>query len=134
MLGTLPVAAPGLLASARAVLGLLIEMGCTRVQLASVELEQERLRLAGLCMLAVATMFLFGVTLVLCGLLLVLVFWDGPRLLVACLVAAFFVCSSAALAWRWRLAQQRRPPFLTSTLATLREDRESLLGAQRTAP
>jgi uncharacterized membrane protein YqjE len=127
-------ATPGLLASARAVLGLLIEMGCTRVQLASVELEAERLHLVSLCLLAMATMFFLGVTLVLTALLLVLVFWDGPRLWVASGVAAFFVLGTAALGWRWRLAQQRRAPFLASTLATLRGDREALLGTEQALP
>jgi uncharacterized membrane protein YqjE len=126
--------APGLLASARTVLGLLVEMGCTRVQLASVELEEERLRLVSLCLLAVATMFFLGVSLVLTALLLVLVFWDGPRLWVACGVAAFFVFATAALAWRWRLAQQRRPPLLASTLATLRADRQALQGTDPAWP
>ncbi len=130
----MPAATPGLLASASAVFGLLVEMGCTRLQLASVELEEERLRLVSLCLLALATMFFLGVTLVFTALLLVLVFWDGPRLWVASGVAGFFILGTAALAWRWRWVQQHRPPFLASTLATLRADREALLGPQQAMP
>jgi uncharacterized membrane protein YqjE len=122
------------MASARAVVAALVEMGCTRVQLATVELEEERLRLVGLCLMAIATMFFCGVALVLLALLLVLVFWDGPRVLVMSLVTAFFVLLAAGLAWRWRVQQQRRPALLSSTLATLRADGEALLRRDQAVP
>jgi uncharacterized membrane protein YqjE len=118
----------GWLASARATLGLLIEMGCTRVQLAGCELEEEGLRLAQVGLMALAALFMLCMLLLLSAFLLVLVFWDGPRVLVLALVMLFYFCATVALIWRCRYILRNRPPLLNSTLAALRADRDALLG------
>jgi uncharacterized membrane protein YqjE len=125
-------ATPGLLACTRSVLGLLIEMGCTRVQLASCELEEEGQRLAQLCLLALASLFLLGMLLLLCAFLAVLVFWDGPRVLVLSLIVLTYLLAALALIWRCRQILRHRPPLLASTLAALRADRDVLLGPVQT--
>ena len=119
--------AQGLLGSARAVLVALLEIGQTRLQLASTELEEERLRIAELLLFATAALFFRGIGIVLATLLLVLLFWDGPRVLVLALAAAAFLAIGAGLAAAWRRKAAAKPPLLASTLAELQRDREALI-------
>jgi uncharacterized membrane protein YqjE len=119
---------PGWLVGARAALGLLVEMGCTRVQLAGCELEEEGQRLAQLGLMALAALFLLSMLLLLSAFLLVLVFWDGPRVLVLSLIILSCLLAVVALLWRCRYILRHRPPLLANTLAALRADRDALLG------
>lgn len=122
-------AQPGLIGSARAVLVALLDIGQTRLQLASTELEEERVRVAELLLWAGAALFFLGVGLVMAALLLVLVLWDGPRVLALALVAGGFLAAGVALAMGWRRKTRTKPPLLATTLAELRRDRDALLGA-----
>jgi uncharacterized membrane protein YqjE len=119
--------AQGLLGSARAVLVALLEIGQTRLQLASTEIEEERLRIAELLLFATAALFFLGIGIVLATLLVVLLFWDGPRVLVLALAAAAFLAIGAGLAAAWRRKAAAKPPLLASTLAELQRDREALI-------
>ena len=119
--------AQGLLGSARAVLVALLEIGQTRLQLASTELEEERLRIAELLLFATAALFFLGIGIVLATLLLVLLYWDGPRVLVLALAAATFLATGAGLAAAWRRKAAAKPPLMASTLAELQRDREALI-------
>jgi len=119
---------PGLLGSARAVLAGLVEIGQTRLQLASTELEEERLRLAELLLYATLALFFLGIGLVLASLLLVLLFWDGPRLLVLGLLTVLYLAIAAALGMAWRRKARAKPALLATTLAELQRDREALAG------
>lgn len=118
----------GLLGSARQVLGALIDIGQTRLQLAGTELEEERLRVAELLVLATAALFFLGIGIVLATLLLVLLFWDGPRVLALTLAAALFLALGAGLATAWRHKARHKPPLLATTIAELRRDRDALIG------
>lgn len=119
---------PGLLASARAVLAGLIDIGQTRLQLASTEIEEERLRLAELLLWATATLFFVGIGLVLAALLLVLLVWDGPREWVLGGVTAVFLAVGGWAAAAWRRKARNKPAFLATTLAELKRDRAALGG------
>jgi uncharacterized membrane protein YqjE len=120
--------AQGLFASARHVLAALVEIGQTRLQLASTELEEERLRLAALLLYAAAAFFFLGLGIVFATLLLVLVFWDGPRIAVLTLLVLLYLATGAGLAVVWRHKARNKPPLLATTLAELRRDRDALLG------
>jgi uncharacterized membrane protein YqjE len=117
-----------LFGSARLVLSALVDIGQTRLQLASTELEEERLRVAELLLFAAAALFFLGLGIVLATLLLVLVFWDGPRLLVLGSAAALFFALGAGLAASWRRKSRAKPPLLAATLAELQRDRDALIG------
>jgi uncharacterized membrane protein YqjE len=119
---------PGLLGSARAVLVALLEIGQTRLQLAGTELEEERLRIAELMLFATAALFFLGLGIVLATLLLVLLFWDGPRLWVLGAAASLFLMGGVGTAAAWRRKARSKPPLLASTLAELQRDRDALLG------
>ncbi len=119
---------PGLLASARAVLAGLIDIGQTRLQLASTEIEEERLRLAELLLWATAALFFIGIGLVLAALLLVLLVWDGPREWVLGGLTALFLAIGGWAAAAWRRKARAKPAFLATTLAELKRDRAALGG------
>ena len=124
----------GLFASARNVLAALVDIGQTRLQLASTELEEEYLRLAALLFYAAAALFFLGLGIVLATLLLVLVFWDGPRILVLSLAVLVYLGAAAGLALTLRRKARSKPPLLATTIAELRRDRDTLSGQPADAP
>jgi uncharacterized membrane protein YqjE len=119
---------PGLLGSGRLVLAALVEIGQTRLQLASTELEEERLRLTELLVYGVVALFCIGVGLILALLLLVLVFWDGPRVLVLAIETAVFLGTGAVLVAVFRSKARNKPRLLATTIDELRRDRDALRG------
>lgn len=125
---------PGLLGSARAALAGLVEIGHTRLQLAATELEEERLRVAQLLLYACAALFFLGLGLVLAALLVVLVFWEGNRLLVLGLETAVFLGLGVGLSLAWRHKAQSKPRLLATTLAELQRDGAALQPGRAQAP
>jgi uncharacterized membrane protein YqjE len=116
----------GLLDSLRGVADTGLDFVQTRIQLFSVDLEQEMLRAGSLVMQAVAAVLLaiFAITFI--GIALVVVFWDSHRELVAILVAGFFVLLAAVVAIRLKRALAARPRPFNSTLEVLEQDRDAL--------
>lgn len=123
--------APGLLGSARRVLVALIEIGQTRLQLATTEVEEERLRVAELLIYATLTLFFLGIGLVLASLLLVLLYWDSHRELVLASVSALFLALGVGLAVTWRHKARHKPKLLATTIAELQRDRQVLQSSLR---
>ncbi len=117
---------PGLLGSARQALAALIEIGRTRLELATTELEEERLRVAELLLCAAASLFFLGVGLVFAAMLLVVLFWDGQRELVLSAVTAVFLALGSGLTLAWRRKLRAKPKPLANTLAELQRDSEAL--------
>jgi uncharacterized membrane protein YqjE len=117
---------PGLLASARAVLAGLVEIGHTRLQLASTELEEEGLRLAEWLLLALAAFFLCGVTVVLMAMLAVLLAWDGPREWVMGGITAVFTLAAVGAVATLRHKLRHRSGFMAATIAELKRDSAEL--------
>lgn len=121
-------ATPGLLASVRSVFAGLLEVGQTRLQLASTEIEEERLRLAELLLWATMALFFLGIGVVFAGPLLVLLFWDGPREWVLAGVTAVFLATGLCTGAVWRRKARSKPAFLAATLGELQRDRAALRG------
>jgi uncharacterized membrane protein YqjE len=120
--------ATGLVGSVRALLAGLVEVGQTRLQLASTELEEERIRLAELLICAIAALFFLGIGIVLAAVLIVVVFWDGPRVEALATVTALFVGVGIWLAVSWRARARAKPKLLAATIAELKRDRDALRG------
>ena len=110
------------------VLGSLIDIGRTRLELVTVELEEERLVLARLWIAAAFTLFLLFVGLVLAvgGIVLLCAPADRPAALGS--LSALFLVAALAAAWQWRRLRLRRSPFLHATLGELRHDGGALPG------
>lgn len=109
--------------AARQVLADVLDIGRTRLELATVEIEEERLRLAQLLLGATLTLFLLLVAVLLGSAWLVL--WCPPEHRVALLgaLAGGFLAASGAVGWRWRQLAHNKPPLLHATLAELQRDR-----------
>jgi uncharacterized membrane protein YqjE len=116
----------GLRDAAQQVLADVIEIGRTRLELATVELEEERLRLARLWVGAAVTLFLLFAGLMLSAAWLVMLCPPEQRVLALGLLAAGFLAAAGFSAWRWRQLAVNRPPLLHATLAELRHDRDAV--------
>lgn len=121
-----PTTPPGLLGSARRVLVSLIEIAQTRLQIASTEVQEERLRVAELLLYATVSLFFLGVGLVLASLWVVLLFWDDHRELVLAAISGVFLLAGAGLAITWRHKARHKPKLLATTVAELQRDRDAL--------
>lgn len=124
---------PGLLGSARLVLSALLEIGHNRLQLASTELEEERLRVAELMLLATIALFFLSMAAVFSSLLVVVWFWDTHRVLALAGVTAAHLGIGVCAAWVWRRRARSKPPLLAATLQELRRDHAALRQAARGA-
>ena len=117
---------PGLLNSAREVLAALLDIGQTRLQVASTELEQQRLHLSRLLLQAALCFFLLGMGSIMVTLWLVVVFWDEHRLLAIGLITTAYLGGAIGCGLAWRRQARRKPAFLSTTVAELRRDGEAL--------
>lgn len=118
----------GLLGSARRVLAAVLDIAHTRLQLASTELEEERLRLTELMLWAALALFFLFVGVVLTALLVVVLLWDDHRELALALLSAGFLGSAALAGFIGMRKARSRPPLFAATLAELKRDREALRG------
>ncbi len=117
-----------LLRSLGNVLASLIDVGQTRLELLTLELQAEVRRAASLLAIGFFTLFFAGMGCLLAGLSLIFAFWDVHRILVSLLVTAFFFLLASLGAWKLSAQLRRKPPLLGDTLAELRKDRDRLRG------
>lgn len=116
----------GLFDSLSAFAGNLIATIQTRLELLSVDLEEEREHLFSIMLLAIASMFLLGVGIVLAAILLVVLFWETHRLLVLSSLTASFLLLGVAV-WIYALHKVRtKPKLFTSSLSELHKDQQQL--------
>ena len=115
-----------MLDSLRAMLATLVSLTHTRLELLTVELEQEVERLVGTLLWSILGLFCGGIAVLMIALTIVIAFWDGHRLLAAGLVALSFsgVAVAAMLVVRHRL--RTRPRFLSATIGELARDARAL--------
>lgn len=120
-----PTPGPGLFASVRRMLKTLLELVSTRIELVSVEIEEQIEYASGILLWSVAAIFFGSLTVLLLALTIVIAFWDDHRLLAAGLVTCAFalIAVGAVLVVRARL--RRRPQFLGATAAELKRDADA---------
>jgi uncharacterized membrane protein YqjE len=118
--------AGGLVRSVQQLLGTILEIIQTRVEIVSNEVEEEREQLRHLVLYGLLTVLFLAIGLLLATLFLVLLFWDEHRLTVigvfAGLYLGFAIVAGAAVATRQRTRQR----FLATTIAELQQDRDRL--------
>jgi uncharacterized membrane protein YqjE len=127
-----PEAAPatpaeaGLFASLRRALATLLELGHTRLELVSVEIEEQIEHAAGVLLWSIAAIFFGSLAVLVLALTVVIAFWDSHRLLAAgCVTGALAALAlGAVLVVRARLRQ--RPRLLSATVAELKRDTAAL--------
>jgi uncharacterized membrane protein YqjE len=105
-----------------------LAMARTRLELATVELQEETQRLFGYLGLALVAAVLGAGALVLAVLFILVLFWDSHRLLAVGGMTALFALGCWIAVARLRGALAARPPMLAATLAELRKDVEFAKG------
>lgn len=116
----------GLLASLRRLLATAIEIVQTRLELFSIELEEEGLRLRELLLYALVALFFLGFGVLLFTLLVVVLFWDTYRLPVLGGLAVLYLAIGIGAALRVRHTLRTRPRLFAATLGEFGKDREQL--------
>ena len=121
---------PGPRSLLREILGTLLDIGQTRLELAVTEIEEERLRLARLALHATFALFFIGLGLMLAVGAVVLACPPAWRPGIAAIFSALCLCAGGWAWWRWQQAAARKPSLMGATLDELSKDSQCLKGAQ----
>ena len=124
----MPVASSGLMGSVRRLTGTLIAIVSTRLELLVNELQEERLRLTQMFLLALIALFLLGTGLILLNAFIVVVFWDSHRLLALGLLCVVYLVAGAAVVMSLRAKAQVGSKLFSASLAEFDKDRQALRG------
>lgn len=117
----------GLMESSKRVVGTLLAIFQTRLELLSNEIEEERLRVRQMFFYGSIALFFFGLSIMLLTVFIVVVFWDSYRLSVlGGLTALFFLAGLLVFNSLRNLSLERTKLFATS-LSELEEDRARLI-------
>ena len=110
----------------RAIASNLLRALITRLELAASDIEEQLLRLSGVLLLLILGGCMLAMALWLGVLLLIVLFWDGNRILVISLLLTAF-SGSGLLCMLWARRQlATRPALLSTTLSELRKDKDAL--------
>ena len=100
----------------------------TRVELASVELAEERERLKRSAMLIAGAVFMLSFAILGIAAWIVVYFWDTHRLEAIAGVTVIFALAGAFFLWRNAALARESPKPFSATLAELAKDRTWLTG------
>jgi uncharacterized membrane protein YqjE len=112
----------GLLHSIKHLAHTLLGAAQTRLEILATEIEEERLRLEQLLLVALGAAFSLAMALVLCVLFVLIYFWDTHRLLTVGLLALAFMALAAALGWILHTRVKTRPKPFAITRGELAKD------------
>ena len=124
-------ASPSLFVSLRSFWGVIVAILYTRLDLVTLELEEEATRAVQLIAVIVAALLCLGMTLFFIMFFLVVTFWE-ERVLVLAIVCSIGIISTAVLGFFARKMILNRPKFLSQTLAELRRDVAALRPVEKT--
>ena len=97
-----------------------------RLELASLDIEEEVLRIGLLLAGALVTALMLALALSAAAATIVIYFWESARMAAAISVTGFFTLATALMAWRLAVAWRDKPRFLAATLAELDKDAQQL--------
>ena len=112
----------GLLHSIRHLAGNLLAAAQTRLEILATEIEEERVRLEQLLLVALAAAFCLAMGIVLCAALVVVYYWDTHRLAAVGILAAAFLAAGVALGLILRDKAKTRPKPFAITRGELAKD------------
>jgi uncharacterized membrane protein YqjE len=118
----------GLFASIERLFATILGLVRTRLELVSVELEEQVEYLITVLLWSIGGFFLAVVTTLLAALTIIIGFWETHRLLAAALVTAAFALTSVCIYWRIRSLLIARPRLFSGSLAELDDDTKALDG------
>lgn len=116
----------GLLASLTALAATLVAIAHTRLDMLATDLEEDRLHLLSLLVMALLALFCLGVGMLLATLLLVVAFWDTHRLLMLGSLAGFFLVAGMAACSFAVYKVRTKPKVFAASLLELIKDRQQL--------
>lgn len=119
---------PGVFDSLKQLLGTLVGIAQTRIELLGTEVEEQVARLTSTLLWAIVSLFLAFTTVVLMAVAILVAFWDTNRILAAVLLAAGFAVLALISTLRVRTLARGRPHLFQATLEELAKDRERLGG------
>lgn len=130
----MPEASPGLMGSVKRLLSTLISIVITRLELLVNELQEERLRLTRMLVIAWFALFCFGMGILLLTVFIVVLFWDDHRLAVLGGTCALFFALGTLMAMLLRSKAQAKSKLFSASLAELAKDREQLEPREKPGP
>ncbi len=116
----------GLLHSIRHLAGSLLGAAHTRLEIFATEIDEERVRLEQLALLALSAVTCLAMTMALGVAFVLIYFWDTHRLLAVGLLVALFAAMTAALGWILYVRIKTRPAPFAISRAELAKDRDML--------
>lgn len=118
----------GLFESLKTLTSTLVDIGRTRLELLSIDIEEERVWLSSMLVWMLVTLFCAGLGIVLAILFIVVLWWDTHRLL-ALGIPALLLLAGAGLGVRVVLDKAHaKPRLFSASLRELAKDREHLTG------
>lgn len=105
-----------------------LDMAHTRLELATLEVQEEWQRMLAYLAATLMAVLLAAGALMLAALFVILLFWDSHRLRAVAALAALFALLGAGIWLKARSAFATRPPLLSTTLAELKSDIEFVTG------
>lgn len=121
-----PGGSKGLLDSLKGPAASLIAIVHTRLELLSVDLEEERARLLSVLAMLLIALFCLGMGVLLLTILVAAAFWDSHRLLALGGLAGIFLAGGAAVLGVARHKMKTKPKVFAASLAELSKDRQQL--------
>jgi len=118
----------GLIASLRRMAATLLALAQTRLELVSVELEEQLEYVSNVLLWSIAAIFFSSLTVLLLALTIVIAFWDEHRLLAAGLVTGTFAVIALGGWFGVRRLLRQRPRFFAATATELARDAATLRG------
>lgn len=116
----------GLFASVKTLLGTLLGIVHTRLELLVTELEEERLRLGKMLLYGFLALFFFGLGMLLLSVLVIALFWDTYRFAAIAAVAAVYL----GVAWLFveclRRQLRSKSRLFSASIAEFGKDRAAL--------
>ena len=120
----------GLLHSIKHLAQTLLGAAQTRLEILATEIEEERVRLEQLLLVALAAAFCLAMGIVLAIALVVLYFWDTHRLAAVGMLAAAFLAAGVVFGLILRYKAKTGPTPFAITRGELAKDRAMLRGPQ----
>jgi len=114
----------GLLVSLRRIGASIVSIVHSHVELASLEIERERVRYTRLILLGIVGFFFLALAAITATVFVIVLFWDSQRLVVIGFLAVLYLGIGAAIAgFAQREAGRAKRPF-SATVEQLRKDRD----------
>ena len=119
-------ASSSLMESIKRLLSTLASIVSTRLELLANELQEERLHLTQMLVLALFTLFCFGIGVLLLTAFIVVLFWDEHRLAALGTLSVVFFALGVLTAVLLRGKMEAKSKLFSVSLAELAKDREYL--------